>query len=729
MRNCFRWVLALAVIAAGALIAATPAQAATAYKILVFSKTAAFRHTSIPNGIAAIQALGTANNFAVDATEDAGAFTTANLAQYKAVVWLSTTGDVLNDTQQAAFQSYIRAGGGYAGVHAAADTEYTWAWYGGLVGAYFNSHPANQQATVRIEDRANPSTSHLPPTWTRTDEWYNYATNPRANVKVLTTLDESTYSGGNMGADHPNTWCQNYDGGRSWYTGMGHLEASYTDPDFTRLLLGGIQYAAGVAHADCRPENGYTALFDGTQASLSRWRQAGPGGFTLANGTLSSFGGMGLLWYPLSTFSNYSLKVDWMMPGDDNGGVFIGFPDPGNDPNPPITAGHEIQIDATDADPTRTTGSVYSFKAPDTASRAANLNPPGSWNTYDIQVHGQHVEVYLNGAKINDYMSTRNIANGFIGVQNDGDAAHISYRNIRIKADGGTQPPPPPADLAQGRPVTVSSVEAGSPHVAANAVDGNPATRWASAYADPQWISVDLGATYNLSRVRLTWEAAYARAYQIQTSPDGAAWTTVSGTTTGDGGVDDVSLTGTGRYVRVYGTQRALTQYGYSLWDLNVYGTPATTAPALLSQGRPVTVSSVEAGSPHVAANAVDGNPATRWGSAYADPQWISVDLGTTRTINRVKLTWEAAYARAYQIQTSPDGAAWTTVSGTTTGDGGVDDVSLTGTGRYVRVYGTQRALTQYGYSLWEFEVYGSGRVERVGVARGPVIRNRSSGV
>jgi hypothetical protein len=137
----------------------------------------------------------------------------------------------------------------------------------------------------------------------------------------------------------------------------------------------------------------------------------------------------------------------------------------------------------------------------------------------------------------------------------------------------------------------------------------------------------------------------------------------------------------------------------------------------------------VEAGSPHVAANAVDGNPATRWGSAYADPQWISVDLGTTRTINRVKLTWEAAYARAYQIQTSPDGAAWTTVSGTTTGDGGVDDVSLTGTGRYVRVYGTQRALTQYGYSLWEFEVYGSGRVERVGVARGPVIRNRSSGV
>jgi type 1 glutamine amidotransferase len=569
MRKLLRWVLPIVLVAAAARTAGGPASAAPAYKVLVFSKTAAFRHSSIPNGIAAIQALGAADNFAVDATEDAGAFTSANLAQYSAIVWLSTTGDVLDDTQQAAFQSYIHAGGGYVGIHAAADTEYTWPWYGGLVGAYFRSHPANQQATVRVEDRASPSTAHLSPTWTRTDEWYNYATNPRANVKVLTALDESTYTGGTMGADHPNTWCQNYDGGRSWYTGMGHLEESYTDAAFTRLLLGGIQYAAGVAHADCRPENGYTPLFDGTQASFSKWRQAGPGGFTLSDGTLSSFGGMGLLWYPLSTFSDYSLKVDWMMPGDDNGGVFIGFPDPAGDPAPPITLGHEIQIDATDGDPTRTTGSVYSFQAPDTTLRAASLNPPGSWNTYDIQVHGQHVEVYLNGTKINDYTSTRNIANGYIGVQNDGDAAHISYRDIRIKAGGGTQPV---ADLAQGRPVTVSSVEPGSPHLGANAVDGNSATRWGSAYADPQWISVDLGAAYHLNRVRLNWEAAFGKAYQIQTSPDGTTWTTAYNTTTGDGGVDDVTLTGDGRYIRVNGTQRGLTQYGYSLWELEVYG-------------------------------------------------------------------------------------------------------------------------------------------------------------
>nr|WP_258398270.1 discoidin domain-containing protein [Micromonospora noduli] len=141
------------------------------------------------------------------------------------------------------------------------------------------------------------------------------------------------------------------------------------------------------------------------------------------------------------------------------------------------------------------------------------------------------------------------------------------------------------------------------------------------------------------------------------------------------------------------------------MWDLNVYGTAA--AGTLLSRGRPVTTSSVEPGSTHVAGNAVDGNTATRWGSAYADPQWISVDLGVSRTLDRVRLTWEAAYARAYQIQVSPDNVTWSTVHTTTTGDGGVDDIAISATGRYLRVQGTQRALPAYGYSLWELEVHG----------------------
>ncbi|MBB5868391.1 type 1 glutamine amidotransferase [Allocatelliglobosispora scoriae] len=703
LRRTIGLLAGLALLAGSVAVPAVSATAAPLTKVLVFSKTAGFRHSSIPNGIAAVQALGAANGFSVTATEDAAQFTTANLAQYQAVIWLSTTGDVLDATQQTAFQSYIAAGGGYVGVHAAADTEYDWPWYGGLVGAWFSSHPAQQQATIKVEDRGNVSTSHLAPTWTRTDEWYNYRTNPRSVAKVLASLDESSYSGGTMAGDHPITWCQNYGGGRSWYTGLGHTEESYTDANFTKMLLGGIQIAAGSKAADCRPETGYTSLFDGTQTSLNAWRQAGPGGFTLANGTISSFGGMGLLWYPVRTFADYSLKLDWMMPGDDNGGVFIGFPDPLGDPWGPVNAGHEIQIDATDADVTRTTGSVYSFKAPDLTARAAALLPPGSWNTYEVGVHGQRVEIWLNGVKINDYTSTRAISNGYIGVQNDGDAAHISYRNIRIKA-GGTQPPA--TDIAQGKPATASSVESGSPHVAANAVDGNSGTRWGSLYTDPQWITVDLGSSYNLSRVRLNWETAYGRAYQVQVSPDNATWTSIYSTTTGDGGVDDLTLTGTGRYVRVYGTQRA-TQWGYSLWDLNVYGTPATSTPVLLSQGKPTAASSVQTGSTLTANLAVDGNTGTRWGSAYADPQWISVDLGQSRSISRVRLNWEAAYGKAYQIQFSPDNATWTSAYSTTAGDGGIDDLTVTGTARYVRVYGTQRALTQYGYSLWELEVFG----------------------
>ncbi|MFG2049795.1 ThuA domain-containing protein [Micromonospora sp. NPDC048935] len=246
-------VTGLAVLMAGLVALPTQASAAPLTKVLVFSKTAGFRHSAIPNGIAAIQQLGSANGFSVTATEDAAQFTTSNLAQYQAVVFMSTTGDVLNASQQTAFESYIAAGGGYVGVHAAADTEYSWPWYGALVGAWFDSHPAIQTATVKIEDQTNPSTAHLPATWSRSDEWYNYRTNPRSTVRVLASLDESSYSGGNMSGDHPITWCKAVGNGRAWYTGLGHTEASYTDPNFTRMLLGGLQVASGAVSADCSP--------------------------------------------------------------------------------------------------------------------------------------------------------------------------------------------------------------------------------------------------------------------------------------------------------------------------------------------------------------------------------------------------------------------------------------------------------------------------------------------
>ena len=240
-------------------------------RVLVFSKTAGFRHDSIPQGIAAIQALGAANDFAVDATEDAAQFTDANLARYDVVVFLSTTGDVLNADQQAAFERYIESGGGFAGIHAAADTEYTWPWYGQMLGAYFRNHPAGTpDATVRIEDGNEPSTTGLPDPWPRTDEWYNFQSpvspvingggddySPRASgVHVLATVDESTYAeddGNSTDDDHPVVWCSNYDGGRAWYTAMGHTQASFSDANFRKQLLGGIQTAAGVGNADCGP--------------------------------------------------------------------------------------------------------------------------------------------------------------------------------------------------------------------------------------------------------------------------------------------------------------------------------------------------------------------------------------------------------------------------------------------------------------------------------------------
>ncbi|MYU17115.1 DUF1080 domain-containing protein, partial [Streptomyces sp. SID8361] len=331
---------ALPAAASGAATSGADSAAEPSGRVLVFSKTAGFRHDSIPDGIAAIEELGAQGGFAVDATEDGAAFTSDNLARYDAVVFLSTTGDVLDAAQQSAFEGYVKAGGGYAGVHAAADTEYDWPFYEGLAGAYFQSHPAIQQATVDVEDRANPATAHLAPTWERTDEWYNYRTNPRERVRVLATLDESSYQGGGMGEDHPISWCQEYQGGRAFYTGFGHTKESYADPAFRQHLLGGIRYATGAAHADCRPEQGYRPLFDGT--STDGWKQAGPGAFTLdtSSGTLTSTGGMGMLWYEASELHSYSLKLDWKMAGDDNSGVFVGFP-ASDDPWSAVDNGYE----------------------------------------------------------------------------------------------------------------------------------------------------------------------------------------------------------------------------------------------------------------------------------------------------------------------------------------------------------------------------------------------------
>lgn len=217
-------------------------------RVLVFTKTTEFRHDSIPAALTALRGLGSRGGFTVNATEDATSFSDANLARYDVVAFILTTGDVLDDDQQAAFERYIRHGGGFVGVHSAADTEHDWPWYGRLVGAYFKVHPSIQSAVVDVVDRSQPSTLRLPQRWSRRDEWYNYASNPRGTVRVLATLDETTYAPGEgaMGSDHPIAWSQQFQGGRAWYTGGGHTSESYSEPRFLGHVLGGILWAAGI---------------------------------------------------------------------------------------------------------------------------------------------------------------------------------------------------------------------------------------------------------------------------------------------------------------------------------------------------------------------------------------------------------------------------------------------------------------------------------------------------
>jgi len=217
-----------------------------AFTVLVFSKTAGFRHSSIDEGISAIQELGQEYGFGVEATENAAVFSDADLAPYRVIIFLNTTGDILDADQQAAMERFIQAGNGFVGVHSATDTEYDWEWYGQLVGSYFNGHPPVQAAEVRVEDPGHLSTSGLPDPWPRTDEWYNFDPDPSGSVNVLLTVDEASYSGGTMGAFHPIAWYHAFDNGRSWYTAMGHTEATYAEPLFRQHLLGGIRYAAGI---------------------------------------------------------------------------------------------------------------------------------------------------------------------------------------------------------------------------------------------------------------------------------------------------------------------------------------------------------------------------------------------------------------------------------------------------------------------------------------------------
>ncbi len=213
-------------------------------RILVFSRTMGFHHNSIAAGMPAIQKLGAQNGYDVDTTTNNALFTDDNLKKYQAVVFLNTTGNVLNATQQAAFERFIEAGGGFAGVHSAADTEYDWPWYGKLLGAWFESHPAEADAVIDVVDKNHPATAAMPDHWKHGDEWYNYKS-IFPDIKVLANLNEGSYHGGTNGGNHPIAWYHAFDGGRAFYTGLGHRATDYTDATFLQHLQGGIKYAIG----------------------------------------------------------------------------------------------------------------------------------------------------------------------------------------------------------------------------------------------------------------------------------------------------------------------------------------------------------------------------------------------------------------------------------------------------------------------------------------------------
>ena len=213
-------------------------------KLLVFSKTMGYHHESIDTGVATLVQLAEAEGVAIDTTTDASWFNEKQLSQYSAVVFLSTTGDVLDAYQQADFERYIQSGGGFVGIHAAADTEYDWPWYNQLVGAYFQSHPHQQDAELTVLDNSHPATKKLPTLWKRYDEWYNYR-NMAEGLNVLINLEESSYEGGENGKSHPIAWNREFDGGRMFYTGLGHTHEAYQDEDFQQHLWGGIRYAMG----------------------------------------------------------------------------------------------------------------------------------------------------------------------------------------------------------------------------------------------------------------------------------------------------------------------------------------------------------------------------------------------------------------------------------------------------------------------------------------------------
>jgi type 1 glutamine amidotransferase len=627
------------------------------YKVLVFSKTAAFRHACIPNGLAAIQQLAKENYFQVVATEDSTLFTDDSLMQYRAVVFLCTTGDVLDDIQQAAFERYIKAGHGYVGIHSASDTEYTWPWYGGLVGAYFSNHPAIQNARILIEDGVHPSTRFFAGAWARNDEWYNFQTNPRTNVHVLATLDETSYSGGTMG-DHPIAWYHAYDGGRAWYTAGGHNPSSYSEPAFVAHLLGGILYAAGTY---TEPPNGAIVLFDGKdKAQWTRANGTAPG-WTVSDGVLSIVPGTGAL-RTVQTFEDYQLHLEFRFPSNSPNGTAEG-----SLANTGVYLQNQFEIQIMESynrpvSGANESGAIWGYRDPSTN---ASL-PGGTWENLDITFHAAvwssgvktqnaRVTVCLNGALVQDNVAIPAPTTGGAppevpppgGIDLQDLVGVVQFRNIWLLPVGPLRPPPPTATTLVSAGSAWKYIDDGSNQGTAWRTQGFNDSAWPAGWAQFGYGDGDEGTLVRSNRTdgsRI--QTTYFRKMFVVTN--GWALTNLTmGLLRDDGAI--VYLNGT--EVFRSGMTNAAVVYWTNWSAITVGGADEGTfyttniSPGLLIKGTNLLAVEV-----HQANNTSTDVSFDLWltGLAYSPPT-----IGLGQSANGVKLSWPALPA-GFTLESSP---------------------------------------------------------------------------
>jgi type 1 glutamine amidotransferase len=427
------------VLASVLAVAGVPVASAKAPpKVLFVTHSGGFRHqvvTRSPDGslsFAERQLQAAAKDrFDVVATQDLGELGREKLKGYKGVVFY-TTGELPIDVE--ALTDFVKAGGGFAGIHSATDTLYKSAPYGEIIGGYFDGHPWHEKVRIKVEDAKHPATAHLGSSFEIADEIYQFRDWDRKKLHVLLSLDAGSVDLTKQGvkrADHDfaNAWTREHGKGRVFYTALGHREEVWADPRFLSHLVNGIAWTLRAA-PPARPaaatgEEGFTWLLQAA-APPPGWKQAGPGGFKLDNGVATAFGGMGLWYYAPTPYKDFVLRLQYRQAKPSaNSGVFVRFPRVDGDPMIPVNEGYEIQI-YSDQPSKNSTGAIYSFQVP----TAVPQKPAGEWNDLEIKAVGTQYTVTLNGDVINTYTGERS-REGLVGLQNHGD--EVSFRNVRIK--------------------------------------------------------------------------------------------------------------------------------------------------------------------------------------------------------------------------------------------------------------------------------------------------------